>query len=176
MCIGRFIINIVTLGIAIPRSDLIKQSAITNNMYLGNKKACFHEGKGKLGSVNIKTLLLAIPTLSFSRLWYLAELRNQKLANLSFGNVHFKGTFTGYKYLKLSIGNLLILVVTVGLGVPIIINRIINFNIKNIHVLGNINELSISQGGDKTKIGNMGEGFEDSLGADAGFDVDFGLI
>lgn len=176
MCIGRFIINIVTLGIAIPKSDLIKQGAITNNMYLGNKKASFHEGRGKLGSVNIKTLLLAIPTLGFSRLWYLAELRNQKLANLSFVGVHFKGTFTGYKYLKLSIGNLLILIATVGFGMPIILNRTINFSIKNIHVLGNVNELTISQGDEKTKAGNMGEGFEDSLDTDIGFDVDFGLI
>lgn len=176
MSMGRFIINIVTLGLSIPKSDLIKQSVITNNMYLGNQKASFHEGRGRLRSVNIRTLLLAIPTLSFSRLWYLAELRNQKLANLSFGGVHFKGTFTGYNYLKLSVGNLLILIVTLGLGMPVILNRIINFNIKNMHVLGNINELTISQADERTKVSNMGEGFKSSVDTDTGFDVDFGLI
>ena len=176
MCMKRFIINIVTLGLAIPKSDLMKQSAISNNMYLGNKKASFNEGKGKLVSVNIKTLLLAIPTLGFSRLWYTAELRNQKLANISFGNIHFKGTFTGLKYLMLILGNLLILIFTIGFGTPIIINRIMKFNINNMHILGNINELSVSQAENKDNAGNMGEGFEDSLDADAGFDVDFGII
>lgn len=176
MSIRRLIMNIITLGIAIPKSDLIKQGAITNYMFLGNKKASFNEEKGALGRVNIKTLLLAIPTLGLSRLWYLAALRNQKLANISFGNVHLKGTFTGGKYLRLFLGNLLILIITIGFGMPFIISRMLKFNIKNIQILGDINELSVTQAGNNGDAGNMGEGFEDSLDMDAGLDVDFGLI
>lgn len=169
---GRLLLNIISLGFLIPKSDMARQAYIMRDMYIGNQKAQFNNDTTGLMKTHIITALLAFPTFALSRLWYSAALKNKKLANTSFGAVTLRGTYTGGKLASLYIINILLFIFTFGLGIPIIINRTIHFHATNTVVSGNIASTTILQG--KSDAGNMGEGFDNAL--DSGLDIDFGFI
>lgn len=172
LAFGRMFLNLLSLGTLIPKSDMIKQEYITRDMYIGNQKAEFNNDTSGLMKTHIITSLLAIPTLTLSRLWYSAALKNKKLANTTFGGVTLKGTYTGGKLASLYFVNTLILLITFGLGMPLIINRTIGFHTTNTIISGRIDSTNILQA--KSDAGNMGEGFDDAI--DTGLDIDFGFI
>lgn len=172
LAIGRMLLNLLTLGLLVPKSDMIKQSYLFRDMYLGSQRASFQTYTEGLMGVHVMTLLLAIPTLGLSRFWYQAALQNRKLSCLAFGPVSFHGTYTGGRCLRLQIGNMFLFLLTLGFGMPYIINRIVNFHIQNTVMTGDIAGSQIAQA--QGDAGTMGEGFSEQLGD--GFDFDFGLI
>ncbi len=71
LAFGRMLLNIITLGFAIPSSDIAKHKYIMNNAYFGNVKAEFTGDSKVLFGAYIKSLLLIplmllIPTLIFA--------------------------------------------------------------------------------------------------------------
>lgn len=141
--IGRMIVNFLTLGLSVGKSDLIARRNIVNNSAIGKTKFIFTGDISGLNSVNFMTGILAIPTLFLSRLWYLAALKNYSWRSTSIGNIKFDATYSGSKILCLILSNLIIFIATAGLGTPIIIHRIARFHIDNIQIKGLKHDLEI---------------------------------
>ncbi len=102
----------------------------------------------------------------------MAALKNRKLAGTQFGGIGFKGTYTGGDMLKLYAVNILLVVFSLGLAIPVVLNRTLKFNVAHTLMTGALSSTAILQEGQDA--GNIGEGVEDEF--DSGVDLDFGLI
>ena len=142
-------------------------------MSLGSQRCSYDADVKMLDGVNLKTLLLAIPTLGFSRAWYRAALLNAKYNNLRAGNIYFNAHFSGGALLRLGLGNMLILICTLFIGMPIVIQRMMRYFSNNVQILGTFEGSTILQV--DGKAGNLGEGIEDSFSTD-GLDFDMGVL
>ena len=100
----RGLLNGITLGIIIPYSDIKTQKYIIDHTHFGSAKAEFNGDASKLMGINILTLLLAIPTLFFSRFWYRAALMRHVLESTTIGSLSFKGTQTGGNLFRAILG------------------------------------------------------------------------
>lgn len=172
LALKRMFVNIFTLGFAIPTSDIKKHSYIMNHLFLGNQAAVFVEDISGLKKTHIITWLLAVPTLLISRFWYRAALANKKLENLSLGNIRFYGSYTGGAYAKLFFGNIGLVVITLGLGMPLIVHRMMVFHARNVSIVGTLEDIAILQ--QQSQLSGIGEGLSDQF--DTGMDVDLGFI
>jgi uncharacterized membrane protein YjgN (DUF898 family) len=165
---GRAFINIITLGIAIPYSDIKLQQYRLNHTHFGSAKVQFNGNGSRLMSVHIVTLLLAIFTLGLSRFWYKAALMRHVYESTTINTVSFNGSITGPNMLGLVAGNLLLLILTLGFGIPIIIQRNMRYFADNIAIVGDIKTSGIYQSSEV--LGKSGEGIDGILGEqDVGF-------
>lgn len=155
----------LTLGLAAPWAHLSSWNGIANRCRYG--KTAFQARKvnrSALTRVHIVTWLLMIPTLGFSRLWYHAELRRLKMASLSVGELRFKSMATGKDYLFLVLGNLVLLIFTLGIGLPVIIARNARFAARYVLIGGDYQAFSTRQDTLSHK---------DATGDDLAGDIDF---
>ncbi len=130
----RVFLNIISLGILIPTSALKKESLLINNMSYGSLKFTMNYPTHHLNKVNIVTLLLAIPTLTFSRIWYHVALRKFIYENIQLQDIRFRFTMTPGCQILLDIKAFLLLMITVGLGYPIVLQMYIKTFLDNVEI------------------------------------------
>ena len=191
LCIWRTFLNIITLGILIPYSDLKIQRYITNNTYFGKVKASFMEREASLMGVHLisyaimigitflvrmvgglqitssnpsfgTTVLWGGPgadslavivvlyfvlliTFLASRLWYRAAFLRHFYSVLQIDTLRFTCDITAGELCQLELGNLAILVGTLGLGIPILIQREMRYFTGMITIIGDINGAAFMQ-------------------------------
>lgn len=98
-----------------------------------------------LNKVNIVTLLLAIPTLTFSRIWYHVALRKFIYENIQLQDIRFRFTMTPGCQILLDIKAFLLLMITVGLGYPIVLQMYIKTFLDNVEIIGDLDSLKALQ-------------------------------
>jgi uncharacterized membrane protein YjgN (DUF898 family) len=159
--------TLFTLGLLSPSVDLGRWEYKVRNMSYGTTPFRFAGNPANLSAVNITTLLLALPTLGLSRLWYHAALQRECMRGLSLGHIRFRATMTGMDYLLFILGNLAIIVFTLGLGMPIVLARRTNIYARFIAVGGELSGLRTSQ----VPEGAAGdaEGLQSLMDIDVGF-------
>jgi uncharacterized membrane protein YjgN (DUF898 family) len=162
------LISILTLGFLIPKVDLDRWSYQIRNMAFGNVPFAFTGNTKNLNTVNIVTLLLFPFTLGFSRLWYMAALQREYLRGLSLGQIRFRSTATAGNFLGLFLGNIFILIFTLYLGTPLVMQRNMRFFEKHIAIGGDLASFNAMQA-ERGKAGDA-EGLLDIM------DVDIGMI
>ncbi|MBN9288397.1 MAG: hypothetical protein BGO43_14125 [Gammaproteobacteria bacterium 39-13] len=122
----------------------------------------------KISSVTALIFILAVIMIFFARFWYRAAFIRMKYNNLSFGDIGFHCTMTGWGLFKQLCGNFFILIFTLGLGLPIVIQRRQKFFCKHVSVTGDIEKSPILQAtGEKDKSGE---------GLSSLFDLNIGLF
>ena len=205
LAFGRLLLNIITLGFAVPSSDIAKHKYIMNNAYFGNIKAEFDGHSKVLFGAYIKSMLLVVflTTLSsigmfisitaaltigqvaagggmiisvlafilifpIARSIYAAALMREKMRGLKIGNLKFICTVNATDLIKLKLGNLLILLLTFGIGYPFTAQRTIRFMARHHIVMGNLDAFQAEQGKD--------QGLTSGEGLEAGFDIDVGFF
>jgi uncharacterized membrane protein YjgN (DUF898 family) len=168
LVLWRTILNFLTLGVVIPYSDIKIRQYIWQNTYLGSSKVKFDCQPSKLMWNHITTMLLFIPTLGLSRFWYRATLARHINGSISLNNITLQGTQTGGSMLRLFSGNLLIMILTLGLGGALVAHRQMKYLADNTIIAGKLDTSSISQSIEQ--LGKSGEGIETMLG-----EHDFGL-
>ncbi|MDC8446121.1 MAG: DUF898 domain-containing protein [Nitrosomonas sp.] len=196
----RWLINIVSLGLFIPYSDIKIYQYVTDNAYYGDIAFRF-EGRGKdLMAVHLATYSIIIGLFIFAlyglqlmaasfaaaqmaltqqklsvdealviffsnasffsalactivpfillpmvRLIYKTALIHEITNHLYAGEVGFRSTVTTFALIKLKLGNLLILILTFGLGLPVIMQRNLRFFAQHTQVRGDLETSSIKQ-------------------------------
>lgn len=85
-------------------------------------------------------LLISLIGLFFG---YRAALGRAKYNCLTLNNIGFKFDITGYNLFKLKIGNIFIILFTLGIGIPWAMQRNQRFLAKNLKIVGNIGQLEI---------------------------------
>ena len=97
------------------------------------------------------------------RCWYLAGMFRHVCANTTLAGTRFASTATGRGLLWLLAGNLLIMVPTLGLGLPFVIQRDLRYLARNLHIEGAIEGEFLEQG--TLKAPRFGEGMFQALDA-----------
>lgn len=217
----RWLVDIVSLGILIPYSDVKRYQYVANNAYYGDILFRF-EGRGKdLMTIHLATYMMAIGlliiafygmqllTASFTavqaaiaeqglpkeaalelflqnasfftalgcfvlpfilfpiiRLIYKTALIHEMTNHLFAGEIGFRSTVTTFGLIKLKAGNALILVVTLGLGLPLVMQRNLRFFAQHTQVKGNLDTDSIRQTGNRKPTD--AEGLQEIMGLDSG--------
>jgi uncharacterized membrane protein YjgN (DUF898 family) len=161
------IITLFTLGFMSPSVDLGRWEYHVRNMQFGSVPLRFKGDPKRLRATNITTLLLFIPTLGFSRLWYMAALEREKMRGLALAHLRFRLTAKGGDYIWLALGNLGIMIITLGFGTPIVINRNMHFLEKHLAIGGELAAFNAEQ------VAKGGAGDAEGL-ADV-FDIDLGI-
>ncbi len=164
---GAFL-NIITLGFMSPSVDLGRWEYQAQNMQYGTMPFAYKGKPENLRKINVITLLLAIPTLFFSRIWYGAALQAEKMRGLSLGPIRFRSTAKGGDFVGLALGNLGILIITLGLGMPIILQRNAKFFTRFLAVGGELSQLQVGQ----VERGKA----NDAEALDSALDIDLGMI
>lgn len=203
----RMFINIITLGIMIPASDIATYGYMMNRAGFGNIRAKFEGKSAGLVGIHIATLVGAVVVLFASfglagilsagamtgggagafaglgavavmlgiflailiRSFYHAALQREQMRGLTLGHVRFKFTGTGYDMFRLRLVNLLLVVFTLGLAMPVVIQRNMRFMEKHVIIGGDLNSAELMQAAQEK--GAVGEGLDDLLGLDAGFGI-----
>ncbi len=92
--------------------------------------------------------------LFICRFWYKATFVRMRYNNLTFGNIGFICKISGWGLVRQTWGNVLILIFTLGLGYPIVIQRRMKFFCKHTVMTGDIQKASFLQAsGEKDKAG-----------------------
>lgn len=161
-------VNFLTLWIISPHIDIKVQRYIFDNSYFGSQRFGFNPDPSKLMKIHIITLILAIFTLGFSRVWYRAEYLKHVYGATTIGNIELEGSQTGGNLLGLVLVNFIIALLTFGLGMPIIIQRNMEYFVNTLTFKGDINALAVSQSSEV--VSKSGEGLDAALGEhDMGF-------
>lgn len=208
--IKRTLINIVTLGWQIPKSDLIRWSYIANNMKYGEANFTFEGSAKRLQKIHLITasffvfpllfffglgieagisgvsgnvaqtieqrmdshsFLAGIAILMFyvgflARIWYRVALWHEKFRGLYLAHLRFKIDITAGGVIKLFITNMLIIIFTLGIGMPIATQRTLRYFVTNMRIGGDLEQLMAEQ----LKASDI-SGMGDELAADVGFDL-----
>ena len=117
-----------------------------------------------LFSISILIFSLIIP---LARSIYVAALMREKMRGLKVGHLKFMCTVTTGKLIKHKMANALILVLTLGLGFPYIVQRNIRFMVRHHIIMGDLKAFQAEQGKDQGLT--SGEGLETGFDIDAGF-------
>lgn len=141
----RFFLSIISFGVLIPKSALEKERRIINNMSYGNLRFSMNYHTHSLNKLNIITLLLVVPTLSLSRIWFHIALRKFIFDHMYLDDIRFKYTMTPGKQILLTIKGILLLIFTLGLGYPIILQMHIKAILDNMDIIGNLDSLKTNQ-------------------------------
>ncbi|KQS33190.1 YjgN family protein [Dyadobacter sp. Leaf189] len=129
-------------------------------------------GKGDTFAwLNVKGYLLSLFTLGIYSFWYVKNLFNYYINNIRMyqgeNRLVFRSTATAGGYFILIAGNLLIIVLTLGLGTPWAIVRALNFVFSNIVIEGPLDVDAIQQ---------TEENYTDATGEDLADMIDIGLV
>lgn len=138
-------INIITLGVAAFHTVPKLYEYILNNVYFGNQSYRLKIRENPLFWANLISLILFIPTLGFSRVWYDVKFRHLICNHLEFLDLKFQNTATFKSLAKLYIGNIFIIVLTLGLGLPWAMVRSIRYDIETIEIVGNMDKARFLQ-------------------------------
>jgi uncharacterized membrane protein YjgN (DUF898 family) len=145
LCFIKSILNIISLGILVPRSTLDTYSFLMNNLYFGDQRYRFKFDSHNLLKPHLISLLFLIPTLGFSRIWYWVKLHDFMADHLEFMDLKFINTSTVKGMLSLYLTNSLIILCTIGFGIPLAIHRSIKYHIENLTIVGDLNRKRIVQ-------------------------------
>jgi uncharacterized membrane protein YjgN (DUF898 family) len=160
--LGQSVLSLITCGLLILQTLLKRQKKIINNISYGNLSFTMDYSQHNLNKINIITLLLAIPTLMLSRVWFHIALNKFVYDHVKLGDIRFKYTMTPGRRIGLAIISLLILIITLGFGTPIIVQIHLRAIVDTMEIIGDLKSLKTTQS--KNPDLKSGEGLESVLG------------
>lgn len=164
----KFIFLIVpTLYFYIPFWHCNSQKFFRSNTYFGNLNFDYTgDGKEVLKTMFVKAWFLIPLTFGIYYFWYKASLIRYDWEHTTCGNLKFTSTITGKKLFILTITNMLLLLVTFGLGFAWVKTRTLQHKFSWIQIEGNVDLNQIVQ--EMKDGGQTGEGIADMLDFDVG--------
>lgn len=135
----------ITLGLYKPYFDMRISAYFMEKSFFGTKGFDF-DGKGSdLIKYHIITLLLALPTLLISRIWYGFYTTKYTWNHITFDAARFQSTITFGGYVWLYLTNILLLLCTIGLGAPWVKVRTLRYIMDHLTLDGVVDLASIVQ-------------------------------
>lgn len=135
--LGKFF----TLGLLAPQLDTKWASWTYSRLFFGNQPAHLlpYSPSKELKRTNLITILLAIPTLFFSRLYYHAAFYREFLGHITVAGVLVDSSrITSGRFISLLMGNVALQIFSLGLAQPIVINRSLRWLTENIKFDGEL--------------------------------------
>ncbi|HEY4650836.1 MAG TPA: DUF898 family protein [Pontibacter sp.] len=142
-------LTIITLGIYGSWFTTNLRKEIIGNMRFGNATFSYIGDGGELLLLYIKGYFLSFFTLGIYAFWWAKELINFYINNIIIEQdgkySRLDSSLTGWQYLKLAVGNLLIMVFTVGLGYSWVVTRTLTVIVNNCEIIGDFNPDALAQ-------------------------------
>jgi uncharacterized membrane protein YjgN (DUF898 family) len=165
------LLTVVTLGLYGPFFRNKARAFMVNNARFGTLPFEY-DGDGKeLFSKYLVALLLALPTLGLILIWYRAFEYRYFWSHTTVGPARFKSTMTGGGLLGIALTNVLLVVLTLGIGVPWAFTRWMDFLCRNIQLSGEIQWKEVEQQAQFSS--SLAEGL--AQGFDVSVDVGLGM-
>ena len=159
--LGYGLLTALTLGLYAPYMRMKLIGNVFNNTRFGSEAFSF-DGRGvDLFSRFIISLLLTIPTLGLVWLWYRAAEYRYTLSRLSAAKMRFELAESEMSLAWFFFTNILIVVLTLGLGLPWAMTRTLRHLGEHVIVTGEVDYNAIRQAQDESEA--VGEGFADAL-------------
>jgi uncharacterized membrane protein YjgN (DUF898 family) len=143
--LARLFLTIVTLGLYGPFAAKKDHAYVINNMRYGSYAFRFDDKAPVLFGKYVIALLLTVPTLGWSWIWYGAEQMRNFTEHTSIGDMKFSSKVTGGRYLWLMLSNLFLLVVSLGLLYPLVVQNNIAFWCNNLVISGDLDFTRVEQ-------------------------------
>lgn len=163
--------TILTLGIYAPWFTIKLRRYILSNIKAGNVQFVYSGDGTDYFWMNLKGYFLTVVTFGIYLFWWQRDQFNFFVNNLRMQQdddaVFFNSNATGGGFAKLMIGNLFIIVLTLGLGYAWAVTRTLTFVMKNIQVNGYYSFESLQQAQDN---------YSDATGEDMSDFFDFGFV
>lgn len=169
--IGGFLLSLITLGIYGSWFTIDLRRYILGHIRFGNIKFGYKGNGGDFFVLNLVGMLLSVVTLGIYLFWFMKDLFNYYVNNITAEQngrpVSFRSNATAGKYFSLVVGNLLLIVFTLGIGLAWANVRTLNFVFNNIVIEGELDANAIEQT----------EGaYTDATGEDMADALDIGII
>jgi len=165
-------LTIITLGIYSAWMSVNLRKYVYSNVKAGDTEFKYDASGLELFIIILKGYFLTILTLGIYSFWWQKELFEFQVNNMSLHQgdkqINFKSVATGGGFFKLIVGNVLILIFTLGLGFAWAEVRYMNFICNMIKIDGDI---------DVDKITQTEENYTNATGEEMAdfFDIDFVL-
>lgn len=163
------LLSIITLGIYIPWLMVAIFNEIADNLKWGNIRFRFKGEGGTLFSINFLGMFFTYLTLGIFYFKFRSNYRNYLLSHIELSMNEHKSSIvastTGMGYFKLMMGNALIILFTLGLGIPFAMIRTLNYHAGTTNVEGHIDFNQLEQG-ELQHADSFGEGLMDTLDID----------
>ncbi len=211
LSLKRHFIDFISLGITIPRSQLLRWQCLVQNVSIGNQRTQFFFDCSGLALSNFLTLvlgfiaalivngvaaaffigLLSVDTPSDSegisalfiiatvlslacgylafyavRQYYLADLARRRFSGILIGRVRFYTFYTRGQFIRFKIINMIIILISLGLGAAFVLHRKAQFFGTYLATAGEFTDEEINNMHDDSNT--VAEGFLDSFGFDIG--------
>ncbi len=162
-----YALTVLTGGMYRPVFDVQVRRYMVENTWFGDR--CFrYSGRGlDLLPGYVLAAPFALATFGISWAWWRAACYRYDWAHTEFGNTRFRASVTGGALLGLWLGNVGLLVSTLGLAMPAVIARTARFWTSRIQVIGDLDLAAIRQ--EAQAASAVAESFADFLGFDFGF-------
>ena len=167
-----YLLSLITLGVYAPFFHVNMQRFWRGNSYYGNFRFNY-TGDGKdLLKYYLVVFVLLVPTLGLSWVWYKARKTRYDWEHTTFGDesgqtLKFSSQLTGERLLGFLLINLVILVLTLGLGFAWIEVRKMHFAFEFVDTEGSIDFEKVKESAQDADA--MGEGLLDAFVMDFGF-------
>lgn len=163
--------TILTLGIYAPWFTINLRRYILSNIKAGNVQFVYSGDGTDYFVMNLKGYLLTLITFGVYIFWWQRDQFNFFVNHLRMQQdddaVFFESKATGGGFARLMLGNLLIIVLTLGLGYAWAVTRTLTFVMKNIQVSGYYSFESLQQ---------AQENYSDATGEDMSDFFDLGFV
>ena len=163
----KLFFGVISFGYLSPKYDIEAYEYKINHIYYGNVKLRFKGNYQDLHATNVRTLLLFLPTIGLSRIWYRAKLLRYVYTYTKIGDLRFQTELTGGKLFKHYLLVTVITLFTLGLGLPIAYHLTLKFIADNYAIEGFIETSKIMQA--KADASATGDVLESIADDDAGF-------
>lgn len=162
--------TICTFGIYGSWMSINMRNYILGNIRFGDVELNSDGDGGDYFMLNLKGYFLTVFTLGIYSFWWQKDLFEYYINNLSLSKedkeIALNSTVTGEGFFSLAIVNLVIIIVTLGIGYAWVVTRTMKYIFENIEMEGNIDLNSLLQ---------TEENYKDATGEDIGdfLDMDF---
>lgn len=157
------VLSALTLGLYWPFGFAALVRAMVNQMGFGTERFDF-KGNGREILVSfLLCLLLFLPTLGLSFVWFGARQTMFAVNNTSLGHISFKLAIRKGEWYGLVLSNFLMILVTLGIAAPLAVLRTIRFFAERLTIVGEPDFVALGQAPQSPT--RMGEGLFEALEA-----------
>ncbi len=159
--VGYVVTGVLSLGLALPYWHLKRWSFHWNNTWFGNRPFSFHAPVGPLYKPFLVAWLLFLPTLGISYAWYKSAALEHLSRHTRYEGQSFAFTVRPGRLIGFVLLNLLLVLVTLGLGQPIAQLRMVRLITEHIGLPEGIDFEAIAQS--VAERPGIGEGLADAF-------------
>jgi uncharacterized membrane protein YjgN (DUF898 family) len=143
--IKNFFFNLFSLGLYRSIGDVAMLTFVINRAHFGSLSFTYKGQKEELQKTWFCCWLLLLPTLGLSMFWYRAKYWAHVAKYTQLGSMQFRVALSGGQYCRFAMLNFFLLLVTLGMAYPWIVQRRMRFMAKRVKLRGHIDFAAVAQ-------------------------------